>query len=306
MKSYKEIKENKKSTMDKIADMVNNRHAEKTRLIMVGGQLKEISKKDASYLLSFYNDQNPKLKKEFGDDMETSKGFDAIYKKVKSTMSESKEITENADIDAAMKSLNTAAEKIKKQYGYEVFVSKSTLGGEINVAYFMKVVGPKSSWTNNIAQNSPLFLTFYMHSDKIEMSLMSYQLKNAGGKKMRKTKTSSIDDAIKKIEMYLSKEDKNISSILKSDMNEATDYTIAHKTFSSAVQHAQKVAEDRGYTVDEDDWDRKIAMGPRKPSKGKTNSYSIDLMKNDKDVRQKLRIQVYYDEGRYELNMYIQ
>ena len=46
-------------------------------------------------------------------------------------------------------------------------------------------------------------------------------------------------------------------------------------------------------------------MGPRKPGVGKTNSYNIDLMKNGKDVKQKLHMQVYYDEGRYELNMYI-
>jgi hypothetical protein len=291
--------------IDKMLVLVDAKDVE-SKLINIGGKLVKITKQQASYIWSFYMDQTPKLRKEFADDMETTKGFNAIFKKVKDVMSESAEITENADIEVAMKSLNTAAANISKKYGYEVYASKSTLGGEINVSYFMKVIGPKSSWTNNIAQNSPLFLTFYIHSGKIEMSLISYQLKNAGGKKMRKTKISSIDDAIKKIEMYLSKEEKNISSILKGDMNEATDYTISHKTFSSAVQHAQKVAEDRGYTVDEYDWDRKIAMGPRKPSKGKTNSYSIDLMKNDKDVRQKLKIQVYYDEGRYELNMYIQ
>jgi hypothetical protein len=28
-------------------------------------------------------------------------------------------------------------------------------------------------------------------------------------------------------------------------------------------------------------------------------------MKNGKEVKQKLQMQVYYDEGRYELNMYI-
>jgi hypothetical protein len=84
-----------------------------------------------------------------------------------------------------------------------------------------------------------------------------------------------------------------------------SDYTIYHKTFSSAVQHAAEVVKKRGYEVDEDDWDRKVAMGPRKPSKGKTNSYSIALMKGDKPAKQKLQMQVYYDEGRYELNMYI-
>jgi len=83
------------------------------------------------------------------------------------------------------------------------------------------------------------------------------------------------------------------------------DYTIYHKTFSSAVQHAVQKVKDRGYEVDNEDYDRKVAFGPRKPSKGKTNSYTINLMKNGKPVKQKLQMQVYYDEGRYELNMYI-
>ena len=54
------------------------------------------------------------------------------------------------------------------------------------------------------------------------------------------------------------------------------------KDFSSAVQHAWKQAEKRGYEVDKDDWDRKIAMGPRKPGEGKTNTYSIGLTKAGK------------------------
>jgi hypothetical protein len=87
---------------------------------------------------------------------------------------------------------------------------------------------------------------------------------------------------------------------------EAKDnYTINHKTFSSAVQHAEEVVNKRGFEVDPEEWDRKVSMGPRKPGVGKTNSYNIDLMKNGKDVKQKLHMQVYYDEGRYELNMYI-
>jgi len=85
-----------------------------------------------------------------------------------------------------------------------------------------------------------------------------------------------------------------------------SDYTVAHKTFSSAVQHAVQVAKKRGYEVDDEDYDRKVAMGPRKPGKGKTNSYAIDVTKNGKPVKQKLQMQVYYDQGRYELNMYIQ
>ena len=83
------------------------------------------------------------------------------------------------------------------------------------------------------------------------------------------------------------------------------DYTINHKTFSSAVQHAMKQAEKQGYEIDSDEWDDKVATGPRKPSAGKTNKYTIALMKNGKETRRNLQMQVYYDEGRYELNMYI-
>lgn len=85
----------------------------------------------------------------------------------------------------------------------------------------------------------------------------------------------------------------------------STGYDIYHKTFSSAVQHALSQVEKKGYTVDGDEWDRKVALGPKKPSAGKTNSYTIDLMKNGKETPRKLQMQVYYDEGRYELNMYI-
>jgi len=102
-----------------------------------------------------------------------------------------------------------------------------------------------------------------------------------------------LDDVIK--DMYESLD----------EAKSATGYDIYHKTFSSAVQHALSQVEKQGYEVDGDEWDRKVAMGPKKPSRGKTNTYTIDLMKNGKESKRKLQMQVYYDEGRYELNMYI-
>lgn len=86
-----------------------------------------------------------------------------------------------------------------------------------------------------------------------------------------------------------------------------SDYEIKHKTFSSAIQHAVEVAAKKGYEVDPDDYDRKVAMGPKKPSKGKTNSYSIKLTKNGKEQRKALQVQIAnLDDKFYELNMYIQ
>lgn len=80
----------------------------------------------------------------------------------------------------------------------------------------------------------------------------------------------------------------------------ATGYEIYHKDFSSAMQHAYKFAKSKGVTVDPNEIDNKVASGPRKPSNGKTNSYTLDT-----DKKQKVHIQVYNTGNKYELNMYI-
>jgi hypothetical protein len=91
-------------------------------------------------------------------------------------------------------------------------------------------------------------------------------------------------------------------------MDEAkSDYEVYHKDYSTAVQTAIKQAEKRGYEVDMDDWHDKVATGPKKPSSGKTNSFSVNLMKDGKPSKKKLQMQVYnMDNHKYELNMYIE
>jgi hypothetical protein len=80
-----------------------------------------------------------------------------------------------------------------------------------------------------------------------------------------------------------------------------TGYELYHKQFSGAMQHAYKFAKSKGYTVDPKDIDDKVASGPRKPSSGKTNSYTLGT-----DKGKKVQIQVTnLDNKRYELNMYI-
>ena len=82
----------------------------------------------------------------------------------------------------------------------------------------------------------------------------------------------------------------------------ATGYELYHKDFSGAMQHAYKFAKSKGYTVDPKEIDNKVATGPKRPSKGKTNSY---ILGTDKRTY-KAHIQVYnMDNKRYELNMYI-
>ena len=89
------------------------------------------------------------------------------------------------------------------------------------------------------------------------------------------------------------------------EMNEgksSTGYELYHKDFSSAMQHAYKHAKDKlKVDIDPEEIDNKVASGPRKPSKGKTNSYRL----TDKSGKKAVQIQVYnMDNKRYELNMY--
>jgi len=81
------------------------------------------------------------------------------------------------------------------------------------------------------------------------------------------------------------------------------EYPLYHKTYSDAMAAAYAYAKKKGYEVDPDDIDRKVATGPRKPSNGKTNSFTLKL-KDEK--RKMLAVQVTnLDNKRYELNTYI-
>jgi hypothetical protein len=80
------------------------------------------------------------------------------------------------------------------------------------------------------------------------------------------------------------------------------DYELYHKDFSSAMQHAYAHAKKKGFTVDPEEIDNKVATGPRKPSKGKTNRYILGT-----DKKKSLHVQVAnLDNKRFELNMYIE
>jgi hypothetical protein len=78
-------------------------------------------------------------------------------------------------------------------------------------------------------------------------------------------------------------------------------YELYHKDFSSAMQHAYKMAKKlHGITISPDEISDKVATGPRKPSEGKTNKYRLE---GDKGA---IQVQVYNKGGSkpYELNFY--
>ena len=89
------------------------------------------------------------------------------------------------------------------------------------------------------------------------------------------------------------------------DLDEAkssTGYELYHRDFSSAMQHAYGFAKKKyGITIDKKEIDDKVATGPKKPSKDKTNKYRL----LGTDGKKAVQIQVTNLDGkRFELNMY--
>ena len=80
----------------------------------------------------------------------------------------------------------------------------------------------------------------------------------------------------------------------------ATGYEIFHKDFSSAMQHATSFAKSKGQPIKKDEIDNKVATGPKKPSKGKENSYTLETEKG-----KRWSVQVYNMGNKFELNMYL-
>ena len=81
-------------------------------------------------------------------------------------------------------------------------------------------------------------------------------------------------------------------------------------SFTDAVTYARKAAEKRGFEINEDDWQTQIALGGRysrsRPNVGKTNSFSVGLLKGGKPQRKNLNISVYgMESGKFELTHYI-
>jgi len=94
----------------------------------------------------------------------------------------------------------------------------------------------------------------------------------------------------------------------KSQIQEANDTYF--NSFTDAVSYARKATEKRGFEIDEDDWQSQIALGGKytrsRPGIGKSNSFSIGVLKGGKPQRKNLNISVYgMESGKFELTYYI-
>jgi hypothetical protein len=104
--------------------------------------------------------------------------------------------------------------------------------------------------------------------------------------------------------VYPSQKNELAVVVLENTINEAK-FEVYHDSYTSAINAAKQWAEKEGYEIDDEDSFRKIGMGPRKPSEGKTNKFSIELTKDGKPQKKMLHIQVYGMKTKYELNCYI-
>lgn len=90
------------------------------------------------------------------------------------------------------------------------------------------------------------------------------------------------------------------------------DYTIYHNSFTDAVTEVIAFIKKNGFEYSDDEWFDTVSTGPKKPSDGKTNRYTLKLYKGDKEQKKAVHFQVYgigsskrTAAGRYELNLYI-
>jgi hypothetical protein len=99
-----------------------------------------------------------------------------------------------------------------------------------------------------------------------------------------------------------------IKAFSESKINEANDTYF--NSFTDAVSYARKVAEKKGFEIDENDWQSQIALGGKysrsRPGVGKTNTFTVGLLKGGKPQRKALQISVYgMESGKFELTHYI-
>jgi hypothetical protein len=184
--------------------------------------------------------------------------------------------------EAAMNPVKKVVNAILKKHGVNAMKTTST-----------SVKGFHNIQNGGYRYDSDYFLSFYKVPQDI-VKKVGAELEKAGVRGVE-VKNGMISADFSKTGM-----------VKRESVKEAkAPYEVYHKSYTSAIEAAREYAEKKGFEIDNDDSFRKIGMGPRKPSEGKTNSFSIQLSKDGKLQRKQLHIQVYGMKNSYELNAYI-
>lgn len=82
---------------------------------------------------------------------------------------------------------------------------------------------------------------------------------------------------------------------------------VYHKSFSSVCNEVINEIEQRGFSIDNDEWFTKVSCRYKaNPDEGNTSQFHITLYKNGKQQRKMLHFQVYnMGNNTLELNLYI-
>ena len=90
------------------------------------------------------------------------------------------------------------------------------------------------------------------------------------------------------------------------DKKEKYKQKVYHNTYGSAIDEAEKDAKSRGYELDQDDYNFAFGDAFFKPKEGQTRSKSIGLIKDGKEQKKSLHVQIYNrGNGKFEYNAYV-
>ncbi len=116
---------------------------------------------------------------------------------------------------------------------------------------------------------------------------------------------SQIDSRLEQIdETTLNESQKNVLEMYRTGVSNKK-YEIYHDSYTSAINAALDYAERNGFTYSDEETAQEIGLGPKKPSEGSTNRFTITLFKDGVEQKKALQIQVYNTGNKYELNCYI-
>ena len=90
-------------------------------------------------------------------------------------------------------------------------------------------------------------------------------------------------------------------------LNESkNDFQVYHNSYSSVIDEIEKYANKQGYEFDQEEYSDAYIDAYFKPSDGKTKKDTITLLKNGKEKKEAIHIQIYNrGNDKFELNIYI-
>lgn len=173
------------------------------------------------------------------------------------------------------KDIDKFIDKLNKQFPDQEYTVSSGGGKYVRINHKSRKFGGESAWGFIALVDNPS--KGFQKGDLLKAAGYNTPAKHARGNILNGT----------------AKYDKYSPTYLKEELLKEAKFPIYHKTYTSAINSALEWAEKQGYEYDKEETATKIGMGPKKPSEGKTNKFTISLTKGGKPQRKALHIQVY-------------